>query len=122
MPGRWIRALATAAVLSAVAVDGAAAQAPPPTFGGGRLPAAKSPRHYRPTVTLALQPRGGRIAMLFDSTVLCGRDVLDIQGGGNVAWDGASFSFKGTSAKTFTGGGARAPGSGKRGGRGGRPT
>src|SRR3954454_23159548 len=104
MPGRWIRVLATAAVLSAVAVDGAAAQAPPPTFGGGRLPAAKSPRHYRPTVTLALQPRGGRIAMLCDSPVLCGRDVLDIQGGGNVAWDGASFSFKGTSAKTFTGG------------------
>jgi hypothetical protein len=104
MRGRSLRVLAAATVLSAVVmVEGAAAQSPP-TFGGGRLPAATQPTHYRPTVTTALQPRGGRIAMLFDSTLLCTGNVLPVQGSGEVAWNGTSFRFKGRSSKAFSGG------------------
>jgi hypothetical protein len=95
-----MRVLGAAALLSAVMADGAAAQAPP-TLGGGRLPAVKSPTSYRPTVMLALQPRGARIAMLFDSTVKCGRQVTSVLGSDEAAWNGSSFRFSGRSSEPY---------------------
>ena len=104
MPGRSIRVLATATMLSAVVmVDGAAAQSPP-TLGGGRLPSTKPAKHYRPTVNISMQPRGDKIAMLFDTSVRCGRDGFDILGAGQVAWDGTHFSFAGTNRQSVAGG------------------
>jgi hypothetical protein len=102
MPGRWIRVLGAAAVLATGVVDEAAAQAPP-TFGGGGLPAASPPRgHYLPTVDLALQPQaGGRIGMLFDSTLKCGGEVTDVLGSGDAAWNGTSFRISGHNAQSF---------------------
>jgi hypothetical protein len=102
--GRSIRLVAAAMVLTAGIAEGAAAQAPPPTLGGGRLPAASPPRGYTPTVNLSLQPRGARIAMLFDSSVLCGRDSIDVSGSGDVPFDGTSFSFRGTSVQRVASG------------------
>jgi hypothetical protein len=104
MTGRRTKTVVAAMVLTAAIAEGAAAQAPPPTLGGGRLPTAASPRTYTPTVNLSLQPRGARIAMLFDSTVLCGRDVLDVSGSGDVPFDGSNFSFRGASAQRLASG------------------
>jgi hypothetical protein len=104
MKGRRTKTVVAAMVLTAAIADGAAAQAPPPTLGGGTLPTAAQPTTYTPSVNLSLQPRGARVAMLFDSTVLCGRDVIDVSGSGDVPFDGTSFSFRGASVKRVAGG------------------
>jgi hypothetical protein len=100
MGRRTIRMIVVAMALTAIAAEGAAAQAPP-TFGGGRLVKAGPVKGYTPSVNLSLQPRGANIAMLFDTTVLCGHDVIDVAGSGEVPWDGASFSFKGASVQNL---------------------
>jgi hypothetical protein len=56
-------------------------------------------KSYTPSVNLSLQPRGAKIAMLFDTSVRCGRDIQDVAGSGEVPWDGTSFSFKGGSVR-----------------------
>ena len=39
--------------------------------------------------------------MLFDSSLLCGRDVISVKGGGEVAFDGANLSFQGTGVEAL---------------------
>jgi len=95
---RTIGILVVAMALTAVLAEGAAAQ-PPPTLGGGLLAQAGPLRTYTPSVNLSLQPRGARIAMLFDTSVRCGRDTIDVSGSGEAPFDGTSFTFKGASLR-----------------------
>src|SRR4051794_31955225 len=79
-------------VLGAAALAGtpgdAYAQAPS-SYGGGMLPtAAVPPPGYHPSVALALQPRGNRIALRFDTSVRCGRTSYDVTGRRTAAFDG----------------------------------
>jgi hypothetical protein len=88
---------ATLAVLLVLVSAGDARAQSPSTFGGGRLPTAAPPKHYDPTVGISLQPRGDRIAVRFDTTLLCGREVFSVGGRKVVAFDGSSFSAAGAS-------------------------
>src|SRR3954470_16243365 len=79
-------------VLGAAALAGtpgdAHAQAPS-SYGGGMLPTAGvPPPGYHPSVALALQPRGNRIALRFDTSVRCGRTSYDVTGRRTAAFDG----------------------------------
>ena len=97
MTGRRTKLVIAAVALMATSAEGAAAQQPA-TFGGGRFPpSAAGPKGYVPTVGISLQPRGGRIAMRYDSSLACGRDVFDIVGRGEVPFDGTTFSLRGAS-------------------------
>src|SRR4051812_14426488 len=83
-------------VLGAGALAGtpgdAHAQAPS-SYGGGMLPTAGAPPPgYHPSVAIALQPRGNRIALRFDTTVRCGRTSFDISGRRVAAFDGTHVS------------------------------
>ena len=72
----------------------AAAQAQSPSYGGGLLrnPAAGS--HYSPLLGIVLQPRGGQIAVRFDTYIRCGRDDYQVVGRKTVPFDGRSFRAK----------------------------
>jgi hypothetical protein len=98
VPGTKV--LVAAAAMTVALADGAAAQAPP-TYGGGRLAQAEQSKTYRPSVNLSLQPRGGNIAMLFDTSLKCGRNVTGVKGGDEIAWDGTNFSFRGAGRETL---------------------
>ncbi len=88
--------LVTLAVLLALGLAGdASAQ----TFGGGRLQTAALPKSYDPTVGISLQPRGSQIALRFDTTLRCGKEVFEASGRKVVAFDGSSFSAAAASIK-----------------------
>ena len=75
----WTRVAVTAAALAAIWAAPAAAQAP--GYGGGRLPSAAVPKAgYVPTLGIALQPRGDRMALRFDTSLRCGRISYDVVG------------------------------------------
>jgi hypothetical protein len=75
---RAISVLCTMA-LAATAADAAAQDAAmAPTLGGGLLPYTTPPRGYRPSLGITLQPRPQRMAVRFDTTLLCGRDSFDV--------------------------------------------
>ena len=75
----WIRAIGAVAVLAGLWAAPAAAQNP--GYGGGRLPSAAVPKaRYVPTVGIALQPRGDRMALRFDTSLRCGRTSYDVVG------------------------------------------
>jgi len=95
--------LVTLAVLLAV-VPAGTASAQSPTYGGGRLQTAALPKTYTPTVGVSLQPRGSQIALRFDTTLRCGRDVFDATGRKLVAFDGGAFSAAGASVGRVAGG------------------
>src|SRR3954447_5042378 len=85
-------------VLGAAAVAGkpgdAHAQAPA-SYGGGLLPTAGvPPPGYHPSLGIALQPRGSRIAVRFDTSVRCGRTSLDITGRRVAAFDGTRVAAR----------------------------
>ena len=68
----WTRMATTAALAAATWAAPATAQSP--GYGGGRLPSAAVPRSgYVPTLGIALQPRGDRMALRFDTSLRCGR-------------------------------------------------
>jgi hypothetical protein len=92
--------LVTLAVLLATMLAGDASAQAPPTFGGGRLQTAAIPKRYVPSVGISIQPRGSRIAVRFDTSLLCGRESTDVTGRRVVAFDGSSFSAAGASIKT----------------------
>jgi hypothetical protein len=71
------------------------AQAQSPAYGGGSLPYTAVPRGFKPSVGIALQPRGDRVALRFDTTLLCGRRTLEAVGRALAAFDGSSFSARG---------------------------
>jgi hypothetical protein len=86
----WMR-MATAALAAAICAAPAAAQSP--GYGGGRLPSAAVPRAgYVPTLGIALQPRGDRMALRFDTSLRCGRTSYDIVGRTLAAFDGRIFN------------------------------
>ena len=90
-----VRLAGVAATLGALAVPAAAhAQAPPPSYGGGKLsnPSAKS--RYTPLLGIVLQPRGGQIAVRFDTYIRCGSDDYQVIGRKTVPFDGRSFRAK----------------------------
>ena len=86
----------TLAVLLALVIAG---DAPAQTFGGGRLQTAALPKSYEPTVGISLQPRGSQIALRFDTTLRCGKEVFEASGRKVAAFDGSSFSAAGASVK-----------------------
>ena len=88
--------LVTLAVLLAL---GLASDASAQTFGGGRLQTAALPKRYEPTVGISLQPRGSQIAVRFDTTLRCGKEVFEATGRKVVAFDGTSFSAAAASVK-----------------------
>jgi hypothetical protein len=75
-------------VLGLIWASPAAAQ----DYGGGRLPASKAKDGFTPTVGIALQPRGDRLAFRFDTELKCGRTVYTVIGRDVVPFDGRSFS------------------------------
>jgi hypothetical protein len=84
-----------AIVVGVLLASAGAADAQSPSFGGGLMPrAAGTPGGYTPTVGIVLQPRGGQIAIRFDTTMGCGRHVEDLVGRATVPFDGRSFSAK----------------------------
>ena len=100
----WRRAAGAVAMLAAMWATPAAAQSP--SYGGGRLPSAAVPkRGYIPTLGIVLQPRGGQIAMRFDTSLRCGGTSYDTVGRAVVPFDGRSFSAG--AARRFRIGGGR---------------
>ena len=97
---KWRPVTVTLAAMALMAVSAAEAVAQAPTYGGGRLPTAAPPGGYEPSMGVSLQPRGDRIAVRFDSSVLCGRDVFDVVGRRTVPFDGTTFSAQGASVKS----------------------
>jgi hypothetical protein len=75
----------------------AAAHAQSPAFGGGLLPYTTVPRGFDPSVGIALQPRGDRMALRFDTTLLCGRQTFEAVGRAPAPFDGSAFSARGAS-------------------------
>ena len=75
----------------------AAARAQAPSYGGGSLPYTTTPRTFNPSVGIVLQPRGLRIALRFDTFVLCGRTAHEAVGRRLVALAGTSFAATGAS-------------------------
>jgi hypothetical protein len=73
------------------------AQAQSPAYGGGSLPYTAVPRGFEPSVGIALQPRGDRVALRFDTTLLCGGLTFEAVGRALAAFDGSSFSAQGAS-------------------------
>jgi len=96
--------LVVAALAVAGATAGEAAAQAPTTYGGGRLPTAAVPARYEPTMGVSMQPRGDRIAVRFDSSILCGRDVFEIVGRRVVPFDGAGFTAQGATVSRVAGG------------------
>src|SRR5215217_1678320 len=72
-------------------------QAQSPAYGGGSLPYTAVPRGFKPSVGIALQPRGDRVALRFDTTLLCGGLTFEAVGRALAAFDGSSFSAQGAS-------------------------
>ena len=75
----------------------AVARAQSPAFGGGLLPYTSVPRGFDPSVGIALQPREDRMALRFDTTLLCGRQTFEAVGRALVPFDGSAFSARGAS-------------------------
>ena len=75
----------------------AVAQAQSTAFGGGLLPYTSVPRGFNPSVGIALQPRGDRMALRFDTTLRCGRQTFEAVGRTLAPFDGSAFSAHGAS-------------------------
>jgi hypothetical protein len=75
----------------------AVAQAQSPAFGGGLLPYTAPPRGFNPSVGIALQPHADRMALRFDTTLLCGRQTFEAVGRAGVPFDGSALSARGAS-------------------------
>jgi len=73
------------------------AHAQSPAYGGGLLPYTVVPRGFNPSVGIALQPRGDRVALRFDTTLLCGRRTFEVVGRTLAAFDGSAVSARGES-------------------------
>ena len=73
------------------------AHAQSPAYGGGLLPYTVVPRGFNPSVGIALQPRGDRMALRFDTTLLCGGRTFEAVGRARAAFDGSAFSARGAS-------------------------
>jgi hypothetical protein len=75
----------------------AAARAQAAGYGGGSLPYTTPPRTFKPSVGIVLQPRGARLALHFDTLLLCGRTREEAVGRRLVALAGSSFAASGAS-------------------------
>jgi len=95
MGHRVVTAIVALAALLASAPGVAKAQSQP--YGGGSLPYTAVPRGFKPSVGIALQPRGDRVALRFDTTLLCGRRTFEAVGRALAAFDGSAFSTHGAS-------------------------
>jgi hypothetical protein len=88
------RSIAALVVLGAM-LGAAPAGAQSPSFGGGWLPRAVGPTgSFTPTVGIVLQPRGGQIAIRFDTVLRCGRDTYTPVGRAVVPFDGHGFTAR----------------------------
>ena len=76
----------------------AAVRAQAPSYGGGSLPYTTTPRTFNPSLGIVLQPRGQRVALRFDTLLLCGRTTEEAVGRRLVALAGSSFAATGASA------------------------
>jgi len=73
------------------------AHAQSPAYGGGLLPYTVVPRGFNPSVGIALQPRGDRVALRFDTTLRCGGRTFEAVGRTLAAFDGSAVSARGAS-------------------------
>ena len=89
-----VRLMGIVTVLGTLALPAAAHAQAPPSYGGGLVsnPPAKS--RYTPLLGIVLQPRGGQIAVRFDTFIRCGSDDYQIFGRKTVPFDGRSFRAK----------------------------
>lgn len=71
---------ATVAAAAALAAGSPAGAAPGPSYGGGLLRTASIPRHYDPSVAITLQPRGGTLALHFETSLVCARESYAVEG------------------------------------------
>src|SRR4051795_265016 len=67
------------ALVSAASMPAAAAAQEPSAYGGGTLDAGALGRSYHPTVGVTFAPRGGQVALHFDTTLRCGRDSYQVR-------------------------------------------
>ena len=74
------------------------AHAQSPAYGGGLLPYTVVPRGFNPSVGIALQPRGDRVALRFDTTLLCGGRTFEAVGRALAAFDGSASALAGRHA------------------------
>jgi hypothetical protein len=91
---------ATALMVAALAGAGigpSVADAQSPAYGGGLLPYTVVPRGFNPSVGIALQPRGDRVALRFDTTLLCGGRTFEAVGRKLAAFDGSAIGARGAS-------------------------
>ena len=88
---------AVIALAGLVATAPGLAHAQSPTYGGGLLPYTVVPRGFNPSVGIALQPRGDRVALRFDTTLLCGGRTFEAVGRKLAAFDGSAVSARGAS-------------------------
>jgi hypothetical protein len=100
------RAIVVGLALAALAAPrDALAQAPTATYAGGFLPSAgKPPPGYQPTVGIALQPRGGQIAVRFDTTIRCGDATLDVAEQRVAPFDGVNLQMTQPLVRSLGGG------------------
>jgi len=61
------------------------------------MPYTTVPRGFDPSVGIALQPRGDRLALRFDTALLCGRQTFEAVGRALVPFDGSAFNARGAS-------------------------
>src|SRR4051812_35618561 len=72
----WLHVLA---LVSAASMPAAGAAQEPGAYGGGTLDAGALGRSYHPTVGVTFAPRGGQVALHFDTTLRCGRDSYQVR-------------------------------------------
>jgi hypothetical protein len=98
--GPRLRSAGATALMVAALVGGAGpgvAGAQSPSYGGGLLPYTVVPRGFNPSVGIALQPRGDRVALRFDTTLLCGGRTFEAVGRKLAAFDGSAIGARGAS-------------------------
>ena len=89
--------MAAVLALGLLAAIPATARAQAPSYGGGSLAYTTTPRTFKPSVGIVLQPRGQRVALRFDTLLLCGRTTQEAVGRKLVALAGSSLAAEGAS-------------------------
>src|SRR5688572_1531673 len=94
-----MRGFVAGALTAATLIVAAPAAAQAPSYGGGLVPNRPAKGGYTPLLGSVLQPRGGQIAVRFDTYIRCGGDDYQVIGRKTVPFDGRSF--RATASRQF---------------------